>query len=220
MILEEEGKNGAYLKRSGKLRTGSRTKSTIEDLGKPEKFQSQSCLKHILEGLIFCACGICLRPEEKHIERIKTRFQANILPYHLPRVNYSRGKRHGEAQWQRDQSKAMNARRGAGRKGHDSIVIKWQENDKYRNSQKAHGWSEEFCRNLDHLTTIDISYTAPWHQRHRYENIIMLVCSDDDRPAGPRRARKDLKPTTQTPHKRTTKFPHPEERRSTAKTIR
>ena len=62
----------------------------------------------------------------------------------------------------------------------------------YRNSQKARGWTEEFCRYLDHFTTIDISYTAPWHQRHRYQSTITLVCNDDDRQAGPMRARKDF----------------------------
>ena len=49
--------------------------------------------------------------------------------------------------------------------GHDSSVSRWQEDEKYRNSQQAHGWTEEICRYLDHLT--NISYTAPWHQRHR-----------------------------------------------------
>ena len=133
-----------------KSRTGSHTKSIIEDLGKPEKsinfseessrtihelgnielhelgqifrtVQCHSCLKHIPEGLIFCSCGISLRFDEERIQKIKDRFQAMIVPYCLARVDYSRGKRHGEAQWQRDQWKAMDARRGARRKGHDSI---------------------------------------------------------------------------------------------------
>ena len=187
-----------------KLRTGYRTNSIIEDFGMAAKsinfseessrpshepgnielhelgqisrtVQCQSCLKHIPEGLIFCACGICLRPDEEQIQKIKARFQAMTVPCYLARVNYSRGKRHGEGQWQRDNWKEMNTRRGARRKGHDSIVINWQEDEKFRHSQQAHGWTGEFCRYLDHLTTIDISYTAPWHQRHWYENTIMLV---------------------------------------------
>ena len=175
-----------------KLRNGSRTKSIVEDLGKPEKsikfsdewsrtihelgnielheleqisrtVQHQSCLKHV-PGLIFCACGICLRPDEATIQRIKARFEAMIVPYYLARVNYSRGKRHGEAQWQRDHWKAMDPRRGARKNNHKSIVLRWQNVEKDRQSQTRHGWTEEFCRYLEHLTTIDISYTAPWHQ--------------------------------------------------------
>ena len=88
----------------------------------------------------------------------------------------------------------MDARRGAKRKGHDSIVIGWQEGEKYRHSHEVHGWTEEFCRYLDHLTTINIFYTAPWNQRHRYESTISLVCNDDDRQAGPMRAPIDSGP--------------------------
>ena len=75
-------------------RNGSRTKSILEDLGKPEnslKFSEESsrrihemgnielyelgqisrtvqfhlCLKHIPEGRTFCSCGVCLPPDEE-----------------------------------------------------------------------------------------------------------------------------------------------------------
>ena len=74
---------------------------------------------------------------------MKARFEAMVGHHHLARVNHSRGKRHGEDQWQRDHWKAMRARRGSRRKGHDSSVIRWQEDEKYRNSQKAHGWTAQ-----------------------------------------------------------------------------
>ena len=136
----------------------------------------QRLYSKFLERLIFCACGICLRPDEEQIQSIKARVEAMIVPCYLARVNYSRGKRHGEAQWQRDHWRAMDARREVTRKGHDSSVVRWQEDEKYRNSQKVHGWTENVCPYLDHLTTIDISFTAAWHQRHKYESTITLVC--------------------------------------------
>ena len=37
---------------------------------------------------------------------------------------------------------------------------------------------------------------APWHQRRRYQSTITLVCNDDDRQAGPMRARKDFRSVT------------------------
>ena len=134
-----------------------------------------------------------------------------MVRYHLARVNYSRSKRHGEAQWKKDHWKAIDARRGARRKDHDSIVIRWQGGEKYRESRKAQEWTEEFCRYLDQLTTTDISFTAPWHQRHQYENTIMLVCNDDDRQVGPMRTRKDFQIHHANSHKfstrtRTTEF--------------
>ena len=70
-----------------------------------------------------------------------------------------------------------------------TILIRWQEHEKYRNSQQTHGW-------LDFLTTIDISNTAPWHQRHRYESTATLVRNDDDRQAGPMGAGKDFNTMT------------------------
>ena len=132
--------------------------------------QCQSCLKHIQEGLIFCSCGVCLRPDEEQIQRMKARFEALIVPCFLARVNRSRGKKHGET---------------------NTIVIRWHEDEKYRNSQQAHGWTEEYCRYLDYFT-----HTAPWHQRHRYESTFTLVCNDEDRQAGPMKAREDFKPTS------------------------
>ena len=87
----------------------------------------------------------------------------------------------------------MDARRGACK---DTVEIRWQENEKYRKTQQAHGWTEEYCRYPDYLTTIDISYIAPWHQRHQYESTITLACNDEDRVAGPMKARKDFRPTT------------------------
>ena len=90
----------------------------------------------------------------------------------------------------------MAARRGAWKRGAGTIVIRWQDDEKYRNSRQAHGWTEEYCRYLDYLTTIDISYITPWHQRDQYECTITLVCNDEDRQAGPMKARKDFKPTT------------------------
>ena len=103
-----------------------------------------------------------------------------------------RGKKHGEAQWHRDHWKAMDARGGAWKHDQGTIVIRWQEDAKYRNARQPHGWTEEHCRYLDYLATIDISHTAPWHHRHRYESAITLVCkNDDDREAGPRREQEE-----------------------------
>ena len=93
-----------------------------------------------------------------------------------------KGKKHGEAQWQRDHWKTMDAKSGAKKHEKDTIT--------------ANGWTEEYCRYLDYLTTIDISYTASWHQRHRSECTITLACNDEDLHAGPMKATRDFKPTT------------------------
>ena len=101
VILEDEESMGQIQKVVGKSRTGSRTDSNNEYLVKPEKsikfseessrtihrtVQCHSSLKHLPEGLIFCASVICLRPGDEQIQRTKARFQAMIVPYYLPRV--------------------------------------------------------------------------------------------------------------------------------------
>ena len=82
-----------------------------------------------------------------------------------------RGKKHGEAQWHRDHWKAMDARRGAWKHDQGSIAIRWQEGEKYRNSPKAHGWTEEYCRYLDylddrHLPNLTLAPQAPVREHH------------------------------------------------------
>ena len=207
VIPKDEERIGQIQNVVDKLRTGYHTQSIIEDLvktGKSVKFseessrtvhelgniesheleqisrtiQCQSCLKHVLEGLNFCSCGICVRPDEEQIQRITTRFEVMMVPYHHARANYSRGTRR-EAQLQKDHWKARGARRGARKNNHDSIVLRWQNDEKYQESWKVHGWAEDYCRYLDNLTTVGISYSAPWHQRNGYENTILVVSNDD-----------------------------------------
>ena len=134
-------------------------------------------MQHVPEGLTFCSCGVCLRRDEETIERMKARFQALIDRDYLARVIRSMGKKYGDQQWQEDHWKAMHARRGSWKHNKGTIVIRWQEDEKYRNSQQTRGWTEEYCRYLDCLTTIDISYAAPWHQSHQCESTITLVSS-------------------------------------------
>ena len=174
----------------GKMRKGSYLKSIREDLRQLEKsmifseessriihelgnielcesgqmsstVQCHSCFKHLPEGSDFSSCGVCLRHDEATIGRVKARFQTLIVPYFFARVDRSRSKKHDETQWQQDHWKAVDAKRGA--KTHDKATntIRWQQDEKYRNSQLAHGWTEEYC-GPEHLATIEISYIATW----------------------------------------------------------
>ena len=63
------------------------------------------------EELKFCGCGVCLRPDEDTINRIKARFQALTAPYYLARVNRSRGRKYGKSQWQKDIGKRWTPRK-------------------------------------------------------------------------------------------------------------
>ena len=73
--------------------------------------QCYSCFKHMPEGLAFCSCGMCFRPDEATITRIKGRFQTLIVPCYFARINRSRGKKRGETLWQHDHWQAVDAKR-------------------------------------------------------------------------------------------------------------
>ena len=167
---------------------------------------------------------MCLRPDDATIERIRAKFQALIVPYYLARLSRSRGKKHGETQWQQDHWKAMDVRRGAKKHNKDTITIRWQQDEKYRNSQQADGqkniadtWttSRRSTSLTPHLGITGTSTRTPsrWHATKR------------DRQAGLMKARTVLRPTTTNSRKSSTRtwatqFLDSEERENKAKTIR
>ena len=88
--------------------------------------QCHFCLRHVPQGLKFCGCGVSLRLDEGTINRITARCQALVSPYYVARMG-SRGKKHGEAQWQQDHYKAMDAKRRAAWKNnkHTTMSSRW-----------------------------------------------------------------------------------------------
>ena len=66
----------------------------------------------------------------------------------------------------------------------------------HHRNQVARGWKSIEILSSPMGGRKNIADTALWHQRHRYESTITLVCNDEDRQAGPMKARKDVGPTT------------------------
>ena len=108
----------------------------------------------------------------------------------MPR-DYSRGARYGQSRWQYDHWKAKYAQRHAEKKAHDSIVLRWQNDERYRTSQTVRGWTEEYCDYFDDVANVDISYVATRGERSRYENNLTLGINDGP-PPGPTRRRPDF----------------------------
>ena len=188
----------------GKLRTEHQTESIIADLDKKGKFnrfseaskltirelgsigvyelgeisktvQCQACLKYALEGLHCCPRGACFMPSPEQKRKIKTHFEIMSVPFYSAREGDSRGAKHGQTQWQYDHRKARDAKKRCAEERDISIVQRWQEDETYRASHTAHGWTEEYCSYLDYLAPIDLSYVATWKERSRYEN---SLCSN------------------------------------------
>ena len=86
------------------------------------------------------------------------------------------------------------SRRGATKRHeYTSILDRWQNDEIYRASQLAHGWTETSVKYLDYISKIDISHEAPYRQRLRYESTLFMSGVDSNKQAGPLCQRPDCK---------------------------
>ena len=130
------------------------------------------------------------------MNRIKARFEALITPYYGATLQ-SRGRKLGHNQGHKDHAKAADAQRGAKKPGdHPSILSRWQNDEIYRASQVAIGWTETYVKYLDNLTTVDIKHDAPHRQRFRCENMILMRSDDPNSQAVQLWEREDYKTST------------------------
>ena len=119
--------------------------------------QCNSCLMPIPERLIFCECGTCLRPDSRKTEKLSIISQAKIAPCDAAKLNCSRGKTHGEAQWQR----AKDAKRAA---------IKKAKSQSYKDGRKTRSTANHKRNISGQKATVGIwtpspRSTSPFQQR-------------------------------------------------------
>ena len=62
------------------------------------------------------------------------------------------------------------------------FCIQWHTDKRYQESQLNHEWTEEYCRFLDYLATVDITFIATWSQRSRYHKMLVLKLHDGNAP--------------------------------------
>ena len=109
-------------------------------------------------------------PSPEHECTINSQLEILSIPYYFVKTDDSRGARCGQSQWQYNHWKAKDANRHAERKKHRTVVLRWQNVERCRNSRKVYGWTEEYCRYLDYIASVDIFYVATWSERSRYDN--------------------------------------------------
>ena len=167
-IVKDEEQMKEIRKKLEKLKSGSCTKSIRDDLKKKvdkilseessrvinemgnleliqlrqtsATIQCPSCLKHVPEGLNMCLCGVWLQPNQDTMDRIRAASSALKTSYYRTAVILSRGKRSGHNEWKMDHLKAMDAKRGAKKRGdHPSILSRWQNDEIYRACWRSGG---------------------------------------------------------------------------------
>ena len=155
--------------------------------------QCSSCLKHVWQGVNMCQCGVCSRPNQSTLDRIREAFAALKTLYYRTRDAIWRGMKSGHNPWQKDHHTAMDAKRRVQKRGkYTSIMDRWQNDEVYRESQLVHGWTD-WVKYLDYISEIDISHNAPYRQRLRFENTVYMRGVDSNEQAGPLCQRPDFK---------------------------
>ena len=221
VVLKDEVRMGKIQDVVGNLRNGSRTKSILEDLGKPgnsmKVSEESSRIIHEMGNIELYELGQVTRTVPCHsccgdicrtlfLWRVSSTWWSNnkkvrskMPSFDSTSLSCSNLSTTGQEAWRNSvatrplESNGCQQRSKETWKGHNhnQVATGWEVK-----TFSASPWTEEYCRYLDFLITIDISYIAPRHQRHLYESTITLACNDEDRQAGPMKARKDFGPTT------------------------
>ena len=128
-MLEDQGIMTNIQELVDTLRSEYQTESVIVDL-RDRKIQ---------QVLLYRSCGVRHTPSLEQKRKIQSQFEILSLPSHIVKADNSRGALHGQSQWQYDHWKAKDTKRNAQNIGHDSILLRWKDDEKYRNYQIVHG---------------------------------------------------------------------------------
>ena len=116
-----------------------KSKDMIRSMGNTEylemceitsKVQCHNCLTYWTTGIVYCTCGTCLRPSDKHRKLNKDRFDVLSIPNYVIKKGPSHGARNGKTERQRIHYAAHIAARKARKKEYKSIL------DRFLNSPR------------------------------------------------------------------------------------
>ena len=156
------------------------------------KVQCQDCLLFWEVGIVSCICGTCLRPSQKNRKLNKDRFDVLSIPNYVIMKGLSHGARHGPTEGQRFISKLTMHSGKQKKHGHRTILDRFLNSPRYRDSQTNVGWDEHICAFHDVIASEDHSYIATRWERSRNENSWKLVLNSEG-ANGPVDQRDDYK---------------------------
>ena len=108
-----------------------------------------------------------------------------------------RGAKHGAQLWQKHHSEAKEFMSNITQKGkYTSILDRFQNDEVFHASQRQHNCTEEWCKYLDYVRTIDITHRAPPEQRERYDALYHFRYHPKFMERGPMKSRPDYHETT------------------------
>ena len=106
-----------------------------------------------------------------------------------------RGAKHGSHPYQEHHLRAKDLMRMLKKidGNYKTMIDGFQRDEIFRESQLAHGWTEEWCKYLDYLYTVDISHQASPEQRVRYKELYHLKYNPANEGKGPMKDRPDYR---------------------------
>ena len=181
-ILQDEAKMNDINEKLEKFRNGSGTKSIRNDLSFDKivfSEESSRCLRDGQHGVNRVETNLgdysmFFLPEARtrRIEHVSMRRLSSIqskyvgpnqnsvlqllkTPYYRTRDVISRGKKSGHNPWQQEYHKAMDAKRGALKRGkYTSVLDRWQNDEVFIESPVAHGWTASTSTTSPRLTSV------------------------------------------------------------------
>ena len=101
------------------------------------------------------------------------------IPNYVKKKGPSHGARHGRIERQRIYFKAHNTLRMAKKHVHKTILDRFLNSPRYRDSQTQIGWDEHICAAYDVIASEDHSYSKTRWKRSRNQNSWKLVLNSD-----------------------------------------
>ena len=108
-----------------------KSKELIRSVGNTEYFemfeitskvQCQDCLSFWEIGIVYCTCGKCLQPSDRHRQLNKDRYVVLSIPNYVIKKGPSHGARHGPTERQRIYHKAHNTLKKANKTGYKFML--------------------------------------------------------------------------------------------------
>ena len=130
-------------------------------------------------------------PSPEQTEKIKNRIDLISDPLYVVKQG-TRGERHGPEDRQYNHWNAQDATTIFQKRGFTTIAKRWKDDPSYRETQREHGRTPEYCIFVDYLKKVEIEYKATWDKRNRNKNQIVLRWKDEKNP-GKMSVQDDLK---------------------------
>ena len=160
------------------------------------KYNVSVVYSYVEAGFQVCPCGGKLNMSEEMLSCMRQKFK-ELIANGYSTFQKKRGAKHGAQLWQKHHFEAKESMRKITQKGkYTSILDRFQNEEVFHASQRQHNWTEEWCKYLDCVRTIDITHRSSPEHRERYAALYHFRYHPKSMERGPMKSRPDYHETT------------------------